>query len=168
MPPLAHSPRILHGHHPDVVDMAHVRWAAGTAVTAIDLCAAALARLHCGTTSSREGSISDFRPDPRNQRRRVALPPAALDWLDSVLADASYGAIKLARDPMTHGKLIRTLQIGVTPPGPHEQRTLFPVAVSPQGMAARDVILLAVDVGVRHVASFVDGVIAREFWAPPV
>src|SRR5687767_8239887 len=40
--------RILYGHHPDVVDLAHVRWAAGSAVTAIDLCAAVLGRKYCG------------------------------------------------------------------------------------------------------------------------
>jgi len=30
--------------------MAHVRWAAGSAITALDLCAAALGRLYCGIT----------------------------------------------------------------------------------------------------------------------
>jgi hypothetical protein len=31
--------------HPDLVDISHVRWATGNAITAIDLCAATMGRL---------------------------------------------------------------------------------------------------------------------------
>lgn len=37
-------------HGWQVIDMAHVRWAAGSAITALDLCAAALGRRYCGIT----------------------------------------------------------------------------------------------------------------------
>lgn len=44
------------GHNWQVVDHAHARWAVGTAITALDLCAAALGRLLAGypTTSGHE------------------------------------------------------------------------------------------------------------------
>jgi hypothetical protein len=42
------SPPGLLGHGDQIADIAHARWSAGTAITAIDLCAAALGRLRCG------------------------------------------------------------------------------------------------------------------------
>jgi hypothetical protein len=40
------SPRMATGHDALVVDVAHARWAAGTAMTALDLCAAAIGLLY--------------------------------------------------------------------------------------------------------------------------
>jgi hypothetical protein len=45
------------GYPPDMVDVAHVRWAAGTAVTALDLCAAAFARAFCAHTGAYDKSM---------------------------------------------------------------------------------------------------------------
>src|SRR5687768_12483399 len=60
------------GHRPDVVDIAHVRWATGTCITALDLCAAGLGRTFCRQTSARELALPDFDPNPpANRRNRV-------------------------------------------------------------------------------------------------
>ena len=50
------------GHHPDTVDIAHVRWATGTAITAIDLCGAALGRSFCNSGGGRELDLRSFQP----------------------------------------------------------------------------------------------------------
>src|SRR2546429_2483060 len=47
------------GHRPDVVEVAHSRWATGACVTALDLCVAALGRALCGYTGKRELAVSD-------------------------------------------------------------------------------------------------------------
>ena len=47
-------------HHPDVIDMAHGRWATGSAITALDLCAAALGRQYCDRTGHYELDLRGF------------------------------------------------------------------------------------------------------------
>jgi hypothetical protein len=54
--------------HPDLVDISHVRWATGNAITAIDLCAATMGRLFCGITAPPELSLRDF--DRKSNRRK--------------------------------------------------------------------------------------------------
>src|SRR5262245_13134005 len=48
------SQSVAGGHNPDVVDVAHVRWATSTCITALDLCAAGLGRSFCGHSGPRE------------------------------------------------------------------------------------------------------------------
>ena len=55
------------GAHPDLVDISHVRWATGNAITAIDLCAATIGRLFCGITGPPELDLRYFH---RNTNRR--------------------------------------------------------------------------------------------------
>ena len=52
----------IHGYPPDRIDVAHVRWATGTCITALDLCAAGLGRILCGHTATKELAVSDFAP----------------------------------------------------------------------------------------------------------
>jgi hypothetical protein len=54
-------PAPVRGHNADVVDIAHVRWATGTAVTSLDLCAAALGRVYCGWTDTKELDLRAFQ-----------------------------------------------------------------------------------------------------------
>ncbi|MGA7055638.1 MAG: hypothetical protein WBZ37_31125 [Mycobacterium sp.] len=72
--------------HPGLVDIAHVRWATGNALTAIDLCAATMGRLFCGVTRPPELDLRKFdrrvnsaRRDPRRRWRRAAS--TAMRWL---------------------------------------------------------------------------------------
>ena len=49
------------GHTANTIDIAHVRWATGTSVTALDLCAAGLGRAFCGIVDGdREDRLSDW------------------------------------------------------------------------------------------------------------
>ncbi len=99
-------------HVADVVDVAHARWATGTCITALDLCAAALGRALCAQTGTRELDIGDFDPDPERTQKRAArlranLPVQARRWIDNVLADPGYKQIKAARDSLTHARVSR-------------------------------------------------------------
>ena len=138
----------LGGRDPRVIDVAHVRWATTTAVTAVDLCAAEIAVRYCG-----ESFWSDRMPGLEDVRDRLTgrAPEAATAWLDNVEKDRDYQLLRRgARDPLTHRFLVRSALIG---PG----RTLFeldrdaPVEDRPD---AREVILLALNVADRHVREF--------------
>jgi hypothetical protein len=50
----------VNGHHADIIDIAHVRWATGSAITALDLCAAALGTRYCGNSGSNEFNLRYF------------------------------------------------------------------------------------------------------------
>ena len=54
------SHQVVGGHSRDIVDVAHARWATGTCITSLDLCAAALGRTFCGHKSSHELALPDF------------------------------------------------------------------------------------------------------------
>src|SRR6266481_6554674 len=54
------SHRAVGGHQPQVVDIAHARWATGTCITALDLCAAALGRTFCGHNGPYELALRHF------------------------------------------------------------------------------------------------------------
>lgn len=138
----------LGGRDPRVIDVAHVRWATTTAVTALDLCAAEIAVRYCD-----EPFWSERMPNLGAVRGRLTGqgPPAASAWLDRVEADPDYQSLRRsARDPLTHRFLVRTALIG---PGrtPFELDRAGPADDRPN---AREVILLALDVADRHVREF--------------
>ena len=93
------------GHAPDVVDVAHARWATGTCVTALDLCAAGLGRALCGYRKTRELDLVELsRPD---HPWRQQLPASAAAWVDSSLADPRYCQIIRVRHALTHSRITR-------------------------------------------------------------
>src|SRR6478609_8009199 len=53
-----------------LVDMSHVRWATGNAITAIDLCAATIGHLSCPRQDGKELSLTDFDDKKYRRRRR--------------------------------------------------------------------------------------------------
>jgi hypothetical protein len=142
------------GHNPDIVDVAHARWATGTCITALDLCTAALGRVMCKHTGTRELAMSDFDPSLRSSKRRSllrgSLPALALAWVDAVCSDVEYQDTKEARRCLTHSRLIRHLSVG----GPGRQRVDLSL---PSGRVnVRIVIERARDVATRHVTAFLD------------
>ena len=154
------SPEHLEGRDPRVIDLAHVRWATVTAITAIDLCAAEIAVRYGGVEF-----WSEHLPTLEPLRRKLAgtpVPSAATDWLDGVANDADYRTVKATRNPLTHRFLVRTALIG---PG----RTPFEVDrnLPPQDRPdARDLILLSRDVAIRHVREF-GATVGRNPGPPP-
>jgi hypothetical protein len=140
-------------HSPDIINIAHVRWATSSAITSLDLCAAALARECCGWSGSRELDLRDFDPSaPKKEilSRRKALPTAALVWVDVVLADQRYKDVQGARNPLTHSRLRRNLYSS----GP--KHTEFVVAATGTALRARDLVCHARDLATERVASFLD------------
>src|SRR5258708_3984546 len=64
-------------HSPNTVNIAHIRWATTTAITSLDLCAAALGRHFCGWTKSQEFDLAYLDPSRRHPdipARRATLP----------------------------------------------------------------------------------------------
>jgi hypothetical protein len=127
------------GHSDDVIDMAHVRWAGGMAITALDLCAAALGERHhipVRTPPPRP------RPSRRWGRRRTPLPAGEAQppsrvhdvgtlrqhrrelwdgcrrWLRGVTGDNTYNVLRSLRDPMTHSALPRRFSVRIGGPRP--------------------------------------------------
>ena len=138
----------LGGRDEGPIDVAHVRWATTTAVTAIDLCVAEIAVRFCREPfwSERMPSLEEVQTRLKGQGQ-----PAAAAWLDRVANDPKYKLLRRsARDPLTHRFLVRTALIG---PGrtPFELDPAIPAEDRPD---AREVILLALDVAERHVVEF--------------
>ena len=62
--------------HPDLIDISHVRWATGNAITSIDLCAATLGRLFCRNTGRHEFSLRSFDPACAPRSTRCCAEPS--------------------------------------------------------------------------------------------
>lgn len=148
------------GHNPDIVDIAHVRWATGTAITSLDLCAGALGRAYCSVTGSREMDLRDFDPNSKSKQvagNRAKLPGTALAWVDSVFGDSRYKDIHPARNSFTHAWLTRHLQrqIGAGPNSDHATRTSFKVASTGVVLGARVLIEHCRDLAGERVDEFI-------------
>lgn len=139
------------GHSPEIVAIAHVRWATSSSITAIDLCAAALAR-DCGIWSGHnEGDLRDFDPSvnaKKSKQWRDRLPAQALSWVDTVLADQRYKEIQGARNPLTHSRLLRRLYSN----GP--DYTEFVITSTGSSLTTRELMLQARTLATDSVAEF--------------
>jgi hypothetical protein len=56
------SRKPLEDHRRDIIDVAHARWATGSSITALDLCAAGLGRSFCANKGIHELDLEDFNP----------------------------------------------------------------------------------------------------------
>ena len=140
-----------YGHNLDLVDVAHARWAAGTSITALDLCAAALGRVFCHNSARNEFALVAFDPSTRDQRvarRRSELPASLIDWVDSVLGDPRYRLIKDSRDWLTHSRVLRHFSMGT--PG----RRRLDLEIGGTRTNVRRLVEDARDVATKHIESF--------------
>jgi hypothetical protein len=151
--------RIVPGNHRfDVVDVAHARWATGTCITGLDLCAAAFGRVFCGHKGQRELALADFaKPTKRTdverakrmKRRRAQLTPLAQRWIDKVFADRRWKEIKSARDWLTHSRMTRHFNVATgSRTNPRLQLGLPTTQVD-----ARHLILAARDMATQHISA---------------
>lgn len=146
------NPQSEAGHHPHVIDIAHVRWATGTSITSLDLCAAVLGREYCGLTNSNELDLRDFDLAGRRNvitQRHALLPAQALAWVDGALSDTRYTEIQGARNPLTHSRLIRKFVLS-------NPRTDFVVTATGTTFAARDLVVLAKELARDQVSAFLE------------
>jgi len=143
------------GHRPDVVDVAHARWATSSCITALDLCAAALGRVFCGHSGLREFDLRDFDPSgsprPRVRSRRAQLPQEAVRWVDDVLGDSDYGSVKSARGWLTHSRLKRHFVLDTK--GPPKRISL---EVNSNRIAVRRLVEVARDSATRWVSDLMN------------
>jgi hypothetical protein len=151
--------RNLRAHDPETVDIAHVRWATGTAKTAIDLCAADAAVGHDVQPFWGDGPEDFARPPvPEHLHREYGerLSAEVASWLSALLSDPDYEALKAGRDTFTHRMAVRSALIRIRAPEGHQDRTLFAVRVPAlEGRAdARALIVFARDVATRHVERY--------------
>ncbi len=132
------------GHRPDVVEVAHSRWATGACVTALDLCVAALGRALCGYARERELAVSDVYPkEDRIPPLRTLLPLQALQWVDAVIADPQYKQIKAVRNALTHARVRRHFS---------QPRRRLAIQIENDRFDVPTVIRYAKGVGTKHVS----------------
>lgn len=147
------------GHHPDLIDLTHARAMTATAVTALDLCAAAMGVAFCGESEDdRVSSIRDFdaRPRGRNatpaparvQRARTRLPRNFVAWVDTVVADSDYELVLAVRHSLTHARVRRALYGGTV-----RQRMGLHLATGT--VPVETVMRTARDLATRHCEAFV-------------
>lgn len=105
-------------HDSDVVDVAHARWAASTAITALDLVAAAFGRClgnHRRTKELDFGSFTTSKPSTNLQAVLDRIPLQAKKWISNVQKDSDFHAVSEARDALIHRRLPRTLYMSFVP-----------------------------------------------------
>jgi hypothetical protein len=98
------EPTII-GHSWEVVEATHARWALVTAITAVDLCAAAIGRLFCNISGDAHDLSVRSTQMTSNRRRRERLkhiPEGPAGWLRSVHDDPTFRLLKDMRDRLTH------------------------------------------------------------------
>ncbi len=136
-------------HHPDIKDIAHIRWATVTAIASLDLCAAALGREYCAWNKTREPDLRDFDPASNfttTSKRRAMLPIPALHWVDGVLSDSRYLEVQGARNPLTHSRLLRSIFLN--------EPTKFQISTTGNALTVRDLVTLSKDLATDQINSF--------------
>lgn len=147
-------------HSPDIIDVAHGRWATVSCVTALDLAAAALARVYCSHTGPQEVSVSQLNPRGRSgsprvrraQTLRSTMPPLALDWVDALLADVNYATVCSARHSLTHARSPRHFRFEDDGPARLE------LHIGKTQLALRALVRLARDTAAAHTVSLLSAI----------
>jgi hypothetical protein len=132
-------------HAPHIIDAAHVAWSCGTAITALDRCAAALGRVFAnGPTIRSNGTVHEL--DVRSLKLpNVGVPSDVITWLAGVRCDPDYGVVHGARNPMTHARLVRNFTMS-------RQRIQFTVGTGK--FEAEDLVQRAARLATSHVEAF--------------
>jgi hypothetical protein len=126
-------------HNPATKAIAHLRWAAGSSLTAIDLCAAAIARELKIKTGSKEFDARLL------DRHRGNLTAPFITWFDNLITDGDYGIVLQARHPSTHGRLIRHFEMS---------NPSIWIDIDGTRFTTDDLIRVARSFATRHVESF--------------
>lgn len=155
------------GYQNDVIDDGHVRWATTGALTSLDLCMAAAARL--GGFSQRpprgEDSIRSYYSVSTSgkveDKRDVILSPWRT-WIDSVVGDARYDTLLRVRNSLVHADVFRIVHGTTDELAGHSLRygynvgpLILPVQTSSHfKISAREIIVLSRDISMSHVGAF--------------
>ncbi len=140
----------------EVLELARIRWAAASAATSIDLCAALLGIRHLGLhVDGRAAALTHLAGTDAKARANLArLPNPAQSWVTSVQADPGYHTVGLARNPFTHSALARNVHVTIGKTGPREY-----FAFGPNGtlMSSNEIVETACAVARLHVSAFFNG-----------
>jgi hypothetical protein len=140
------------GHAGHVVDVAHARWATSTSITALDLCAAGLARAFGGHKGPLEVDLGQFaakKPGKHIKAIMTSMPAGVLSWIKVVLADADFARIVEVRHALTHRRLPRNLYARLAPEAPDRRIDLY---VSGDQVSVRRLVEQSRDLATTHVA----------------
>jgi hypothetical protein len=167
--------RFATGHDGLVVDVAHARWAAGTAMTALDLCAAAigflylspprrghyyglgniLAALDKAISAAATSDPSSRGPGwPPRQGVRPWIVDLTGDPHAAVAVNDDYALIRAVRDPLTHRTLTRRIGITVGSGPNRVDRTMLEADGQPDPIPVHVVVDTAARLAARHVRRF--------------
>ncbi len=156
------------GYQNDVVDDGHVRWAATGALTTLDLCMAAAARL--GGFALRpprgEDSIRDYYAVTNSGKikdnRHLTIPPWRT-WIDGVVGDTRYETLLSVRNALVHADAFRIIHGTTGQLAGHSLRYGYSVGplIPPVQQSshfkimARDIVELSRDAALDHTRAFV-------------
>jgi hypothetical protein len=143
------------GHHATVVHITHARWAVGTAMTALDLCAAAVGFLYLPARPG--GKFYDFGQLLSLRRQDPTMPCQGVsDWVGAVITDPKYAGVEQARQHLTHRMMNRHFKIGLG--GPVQTAESTGLSVGTSETSAREMVHEATMLATTWVESFVDRV----------
>ncbi len=95
-----------------MLDVGFARWGTASAITALDLCAAALARAYADWRDAhRHVDLRQFLSRRGGVRLADAVPGAVEQWLWDARHDPDYEIVLAARNPFVHGVLIRNISV---------------------------------------------------------
>jgi hypothetical protein len=156
--------RVANGHDALVIDVAHARWAAGTAMTALDLCAAAIGFLYLPSRHRYYdmGNVLEVLDKEfgaaatSSSSRPPGWPPrqGVRPWIVELTAADDYKLIKAVRDPLTHRTLARHIGITVGSGPQCADRTMLKVDGQPHPLPVHVVVDTATKLAARHVGRF--------------
>jgi hypothetical protein len=89
------------------LDLAHVRWATTTAISAIDLCAASAGRRHFGYSNGKEADLERLVKKAPLGSTGSTTQDAVIEWRDSVRGSDRYPMIRGLRNAITHSRPVR-------------------------------------------------------------
>jgi hypothetical protein len=151
----AGSPNAIAGTRPGpfTVDLTNARSAAATAVTALDLCAAALAMRHNVPVSWKDPDrVHDIAS---LKKARSHLCNGCRNWLKTV-NDDDYRTLLDARDPLIHR--VASQNAYVTVGGPDIGYISLNLGSPPREMTTRQIIDHARDTATRHVVMLLEAI----------
>jgi hypothetical protein len=140
------------GFHPNVIDLTHTRWATGSAMTALDLVAAAIGALHMRPKAN--GEVYDLGSFGKGDKPPC---PGCTAWIASVRSE--FGWLTEIRNSLVHQTVNRGLFGGAADPDdirPNRTEILLP---NGSKKPVRKVIEDCRELAYRRVVGFFQAVI---------
>jgi hypothetical protein len=131
-------------HNRATKDVAHIRWATSSAITALDLCAAAIARDIGLSKRKFEFDLRDI------VKHKSKLPSKAETWLDNVLADSRYDEVIAARNPLVHSRVLRHFSTS------EPKMRVAIQSTSPAYYTAAELVQKSKELATEHVQKFLE------------